>query len=209
LRRRARNSRALTIGGTSVLTALFFVGYFYVQNFPLRAATVMPLTRLDRLIAFQPWALLGYVSLWVYIGAGAALQPSRAAMMRYALWMCGLCLTGLVIFYLWPTRTPAMPLAATDFPGMALLHRVDRASNACPSLHVAAACFTLVRVATVLRSVHTPQWLHGLNILWFTLIVYATLAIKQHVVWDVVAGMLLGLTFAWLSLGLNSRVSDF
>ncbi|MBV8740879.1 MAG: phosphatase PAP2 family protein [Sinobacteraceae bacterium] len=200
LRRRARNSLALTIIGTSVLTGLFFVGYFYVQNFPLRAATVMPLTRLDRLIPFQPWALLGYITLWVYIGAGPALQPTRAAMTRYALWMWALCLTGLLIFYLWPTRTPALPLPATDFPGITLLRRVDRAGNACPSLHVAAATFTLVRVGTVLRSVRTPPWLHGLNIIWFTLIVYATLAIKQHVAWDVVAGTLLGLTFAWLSL---------
>ncbi len=205
LRRRARNNLVVTIVGTTVLTGLFFVGYFYVQNCPLRAATVMPLTRLDRLIPFQPWALLGYISLWVYIGAGPGLQPSRAALARYVLWMCALCLTGLLIFYLWPTRTPALQLATTDFPGIALLHGVDRAGNACPSLHVAAASFTLVRVATVLRSVHTPPWLHGLNIIWFTLIVYATLAIKQHVAWDVVAGMLLGLTFAWLSLGVHSR----
>lgn len=183
---------------------MFFVGYFYVQNFPLHPASVMPLTPLDRGIPFQPWALLGYVSLWAYIGAGPALQPSRAAMTRCALWMCGLCLTGLVIFYLWPTRTPALQLPVTDFPGMALLHRIDRASNACPSLHVAAASFTVVRVATILRSVHSSPWLHNLNVLWFLLIVYATLAIKQHVVWDVVAGMLLGLTFAWLSVVTDS-----
>jgi PAP2 superfamily len=204
LRGRARDSLLLTILGTSGLTGLFFIGYFYVQNFPLRTATVMPLTRLDLLIPFQPWALFGYLSLWVYLGAGPGLQPSRVAVTRYALWMCSLCLTGLLIFYLWPTRTPVSQLPVSDFPGIALLHRIDRAGNACPSLHVAAASFTLLRVGRVLRSLHTPLWLHGLNVIWFSLIVYATLAIKQHVAWDVVAGMLLGLTFAWLSLGLHS-----
>jgi membrane-associated phospholipid phosphatase len=39
-----------------------------------------------------------------------------------------------------------------------------------------------------------------LNVAWFAAIAWSTLAVKQHVVLDVVAGALLGLAFALPSL---------
>jgi membrane-associated phospholipid phosphatase len=197
---RARRSLVLTVVGTTLLTGLFFFGYFYVQRHPAYTPTVMPLTSLDLLIPFQPKALLAYVSLWIYIGAGPGLQRTLGGLAVYGLWMCGLCLAGLVIFHFWPTQVPRLPLEATGFPGFVVLHRVDEASNACPSMHVAVAIFTLVRVDEVLRSTRSPLLLRLLNAAWFSVIVYSTLAVKQHVVLDVAAGALLGLIFVLLSL---------
>jgi membrane-associated phospholipid phosphatase len=57
-----------------------------------------------------------------------------------------------------------------------------------------------VRVDEVLRSTRSPLLLRLLNAAWFAVIVYSTLAIKQHVVWDVAAGALLGLIFVLPSL---------
>jgi membrane-associated phospholipid phosphatase len=188
--------------GTTVLTGFFFVGYFYVQRHPAYAPTVMPLTALDLLIPFQPKALWAYVSLWIYIGAGPGLQRTFVEMGVYGLWVCGLCMVGLVIFYFWPTQVPVLMLDAAS-PAFAVLHRVDEASNACPSMHVAVAIFTVVRVEVVLRSTRSPPWLRTFNAAWFMVIAYSTLAIKQHVVLDVVAGALLGLIFVWLSLRLG------
>lgn len=197
---RFRRGFVLTVLMTTLLTGFFFIGYLYVQRHPASAPTVMPLTALDLLIPFQPQALLAYVSLWVYVGAGPGLQRSFAGIAVYGLWMCGLCLCGLGIFYFWPTQVPSLALDATDFPGFAFLRRVDAASNACPSMHVAVAIFTAVRVDEVLRSTRSPLLLRLLNAAWFAVIVYSTLAIKQHVVWDVAAGALLGLIFVLPSL---------
>jgi membrane-associated phospholipid phosphatase len=58
-----------------------------------------------------------------------------------------------------------------------------------------------------LRRARTPPWLRLGNWLWFLLIAYSTLAIKQHVVLDVAAGALLGLVFAPLSLRWRPRPS--
>jgi membrane-associated phospholipid phosphatase len=165
----------------------------------------MPLTALDLLIPFQPKALPAYVSLWIYIGAGPGLQRTFADMAVYGLWICGLCIVGLAIFYFWPTQVPPLMLDAGP-RAFAVLHRVDKASNACPSLHVAVAIFTAVRVEAVLRSTRSPLLLRLFNAAWFMVIAYSTLAIKQHVVFDVVAGALLGLTFAWASLHLGRSV---
>lgn len=189
-----------TVLATSCLTALFFVGYFYVQRHPLNAPTIMPLTAVDRWIPFQPRALWAYVSLWIYCGAGPGLQRDACALAAYACWLCALCLTGLSIFYLWPTQVPFMPVPAAEFPAIALLHRLDAVGNACPSMHVAVAIFTAVRVDSVLRSTCSPWWPRSLNFAWFIAIVYSTLAIKQHVLLDVAAGALLGLAFVWPSL---------
>ncbi len=192
---------------TSALIALFFLGYFYVQDAPLDAPSVMPLTALDRMIPFHPYALLAYLSLWIYVGAGPGLQRERAELLKYALWMGALCVTGLGLFYLWPTRLPDMGGDASG-PFFEMLRRVDSISNACPSMHVAAAIFTAIRVHDVLARIQAPRWLKGLNLLWCLLIVYSTLAIKQHVVLDVLAGALLGSLFGWTSLADLTRAAS-
>lgn len=197
---RARRNFIPTVIVTTLLTGLFFIGYFYVQQHPAYAPTIMPLTPLDLMIPFQPKALLAYVSLWIYIGAGPGLQRTYAGLTVYGLWLCGLCVTGLGIFYFWPTQVPSLTLDATSFPGFAVLHRVDKASNACPSMHVAVAIFTAVRVDEVLRSTRSPLLLRLLNAAWFAVIVYSTLAIKQHVAVDAAVGALLGLSFVVPSL---------
>jgi membrane-associated phospholipid phosphatase len=88
----------------------------------------------------------------------------------------------------------------SDSPMFSMLQRMDVAGNACPSMHVAAAVFTGIRVADVFRSVGAPRSLRLINIACCGLICYSTLAIKQHVVLDALAGATLGLIFAMLSL---------
>jgi membrane-associated phospholipid phosphatase len=200
LTHRVRKGFIRTVISTSGLTALFFVAYFWLQRNPAYMPMVMPRTQLDLMIPFQPVALLAYLSVWVYIGVGPGLQRTIPEFAVYGLWLCGLCVTGLVIFYFWPTRIPPLALATTDFPGFAMLRQVDETSNACPSMHVAVAIFTAVRIDQLLRTLRTPLQLRLLNAAWVTLIAYSTLAIKQHVALDVVAGAVLGLVFARMSL---------
>jgi membrane-associated phospholipid phosphatase len=195
---RVRRGFPRTVISTSLLTWAFFVVYFAVQRHPSYPPFMMPQTGLDLMIPFQPGALLAYVSLWVYVGVGPGLQRTARQFAVYGLWLCGLCGCGLTIFYFWPTQVPAVDLA-TGFPGFGTLRRFDQASNACPSMHVAVAIFTAVRVGQSLRSMRVPVALRVLNVAWFVLIAYSTLATKQHVVLDVLAGAVLGLIFAVMS----------
>ena len=73
----------------------------------------------------------------------------------------------------------------------ALLRGVDTTGNACPSLHVAIAIYTGFWMHSILRTVRAGAVLHTLSWAWSLAIVYSTLATKQHVVWDVVGGLLL------------------
>ena len=197
---RIRRHLLLKVVGTTAFTWLFFIGYFHLLRQPVNPVTMMPLTALDRLIPFQPEALIAYFSLWVYIGVAPGLQLTFRELASYGVWVGALCLTGLGLFYLWPTQIPPIATDATDFPGFAILQGVDAAGNACPSMHVAVAIFTALWVEHLLRQAGAPVVLRVINWTWFAAIAYSTLAVKQHVVLDVVAGALLGMAFAWPSL---------
>ena len=202
LARRARHRFLLKFAGVSAFIWLFFLAYFELLRNPSGPVLVMPLTALDAAIPVQPAALLAYVSLWLYVGIPAGLMASVRQLVVYGLWAAVLCLLGLACFWAWPTAVPvqALPVDLASHPGFALLQGLDAAGNACPSLHVATAVFSAVWIARLLRGVAAPIWPQALNLLWLLLIVYSTLAIKQHVVLDVLAGTLLALAVAVPSL---------
>jgi membrane-associated phospholipid phosphatase len=197
---RMRRHVVLKTLGVSALTWLFFIGYFHLLRHPAYPPLLMPLTTLDHLIPFQPAALIPYLSLWLYVGIAPGLQWTFLELVVYGLWIVAMCVAGLALFYFWPTSVPPGLSQASAFPGFGLLKGVDAAGNACPSMHVAAAVFSAIWLEHLLRRVGAPRLLRLLNAAWFAAIVYSTLAIKQHVVLDAVAGALLGIAFALPSL---------
>lgn len=188
--------------GISLFMWVFFIAYFQLLRNPVYPVTQMPLTALDLAIPFQPGTVVAYLSLWLYVGIPPGLLLSFRQLLVYGLWAAALCLTGLACFYWFPTAVPPLALDPdlARFPAFALLQGVDATGNACPSLHVATAAFTALWVEHVLRSIGTPLWLRACNGLWVGAIVWSTMATKQHVAWDVAAGLLLAMVFAALSL---------
>ncbi len=190
--------------GTTAFITLFFIAYFFVLRHPAYPPVVMPAIWLDRLIAFQPLALPVYFSLWVYVSILPALFASRAELYRYALSMTLMCVIGLIIFYAWPTAAPAPDIDWARYPDMAFLKSIDAAGNACPSLHVATAVLSAAWFHHLLRRFTAPLWVLGANWVWCLGIVYSTVAIRQHVAVDALAGFALGGAAAWLSLNWSS-----
>jgi membrane-associated phospholipid phosphatase len=197
---RSRYLLLLKFAGITAFTWLFFIGYFHLLRHPAYPSMVMHLTALDRLIPFQPVALYAYLSLWLYVGIAPGLQATFLELIVYGLWIGALCLTGLALFYFWPTEVPRVTLEVGDFPGFALLKGVDAAGNACPSMHVAVAVFSAIWLESVLREIGAPTYVRAINGLWFAAIAFSTVAIKQHVVLDAIAGLLLGVAYALPSL---------
>jgi membrane-associated phospholipid phosphatase len=186
--------------GTPLFIGLFFGAYFYLLKQPAYPTTVMPITMLDRLIGFQPLALPMYISLWVYVSLPPALLATRRELYGYGLAMAGTCLAGLIVFYFWPTAVPAADIDWTQYPDVAFLKSMDASGNACPSLHVATAAFSGIWLHHLLRRFGAPPWILILNGVWCIGIVYSALATRQHVAVDVLAGLVLGVLAAYLSL---------
>lgn len=200
------------IGTTSVIT-VFFLLYLYLLKNPIFPITEMPLTALDRMIGFQPSALVFYVSLWVYVGLPPALIETRRQLVNYG-WAVGtLCLVGLAIFLVWPTAVPPPNIDWDRYPGFGFLKGIDDAGNAFPSLHVATAIYSAIWLERLLRDMGRGAVIRILSWAWCIGIVYSALATKQHVAVDALAGAVLGMTGAALSLqpcvGIVSGTLDY
>ena len=182
--------------GTALGMAAFFVAYFWVLRHPLYPLTTMPLTAVDRLVDFRPGALPLYSSLWVYVPLAPALLSSRREFMAYGLAVVGLSLIGLGIFLVWPTAVPPSGIDWSQHPAIAFLKSVDASGNACPSLHVAFAVFTAFWLERQWRHMGVGRLVRALSGLWCLAILYSTVATRQHVFLDVLAGAVLGAVIA-------------
>lgn len=193
LRARIRTLPLLKASGNAVFLVVFFYLYLYIQRNPWFGVTQIPATAIDRWMGFHPQALGLYLSLWVYTALPVALLPDRQALMRFGAHIGLMCGIGLVIFVIWPTSvSDAVGLRAGTGGAFDAMYRVDTNGNACPSLHVAAALFSQIWLRAQLREVGAPSWLHLANTIWCVGIVVSTMAIKQHLLLDVLAGAILG-----------------
>jgi membrane-associated phospholipid phosphatase len=184
LGRRALALWPLKLIGNTLATIGFFPLYFWVMRHS-GEAWVLPLTPIDRLVAFWP----------------ALFSRDRRELTAFSL-ACALMTTiALVVFWCLPTAIPNFTIDTSPGTTLHFLKTKDSAGNAFPSLHVSFSVFACVVLARQLRSVGAPAWLRGLNLAWAAGIVYSTMAVRQHVLIDVGGGFVLGVVF-----GLATRV---
>jgi len=197
---------AKTVGMTLGMT-LFFIAYFCVLRHPLFPVTTMPITGIDRLISFRPEVVPLYLSLWFYVSLVPALLVERRELVSYALAATGISVIGLGIFLLWPTTVNWSDADWSQYPAFAFLQSVDASGNVCPSLHVAFAVFTAIWLDRLLRQMGAGYGACAFNWLWCLGILYSTIAVRQHVILDVLAGAGLGVFAALVQLrGLVKRI---
>lgn len=186
--------------GTTLFMTLFFWAYFSILEHLPSAPVVVPALPFDHWVPLTPWAYLVYISLWVYVSIPPALMAEFRSLAHYGAWMLAMCMLCLAIFWFYPTQTPSFGIDWRLYPGLSQIKSVDAGGNAWPSLHVASAVFSAFWLQRILTSVRAPAWPKWLNALQCLAIAWSTLATRQHVVLDVMAGALIGAAFAWASL---------
>lgn len=199
LTRMTAHSLLKTVGVTAFIV-VFFLAYFRLLHSPIFPVTVMPLTPLDHWIPFTPTTLIIYLSLWLYVPLAPVMLPTKRELYACGWEAGGVALVGLGIFLFWPTTIPAPAIDWSDHPRFEFLKTIDASGNACPSLHVAFAVFTAIRVHGTLSAIGISSRVRVANWLWCVAIIYSTLSTKQHVVVDALAGALLGVlggTLRW------------
>lgn len=174
----------------------FFVMYFYLLKHPAFAVRTIPVVWVDELISFQPAALPIYLSLWCYVSLPVALMLSRGDIVAYGFRIAVLCLIGFAVFYFWPNAISSANIDWANYPSVAFLKGVDTAGNAFPSLHVATAVFSAQWLYWRIKRLQLGLTVQLVNVAWCVAIAYSTLAMKQHVALDVLAGVMLGMMSA-------------
>jgi membrane-associated phospholipid phosphatase len=186
--------------GTAVIMTAFFIAYFWLLNHERHPVTIIPPIFVDRMVAFRPEALPLYVSLWFYVTLPPALMNDRRELLSYGWATVALSIVGFAFFVIWPTAVPKPDINWSQHPSVSYLKEVDASGNAFPSLHVAFAVFTAAWFGRLLRAMGAGGAARVLNWLWCLGIVYSTLAIRQHVALDAIAGAGLGAVFAFLHM---------
>ena len=181
----------------ALLSVVFAAPYYANQHVSLRPAAPMPETALDRLVPFQPGAAWLYVSWYLFLPVAPLLLATREQIRRCAAGVIVMGVVGNIIFLFAPTSV-ARPPVPTDagwvYRAVVLF---DRPVNACPSLHAALAVFMTMWLARLCYSeprlpVRRPGlWVAAMGA-WAAAILYATIATRQHVALDLLAGGVLG-----------------
>jgi membrane-associated phospholipid phosphatase len=172
------------------LSVAFCVGYFSAQRFPLFPSQTLPLTSLDRAIGFHPRAIYLYQSVYLLVPLFPFLAWTRQQLMQYALGFVSLCGISFLIFVFVPIAGPR-PDGDTGVAMFRLMTSYDGKTNAMPSLHVGIAVYSVLfgyQLSQIARSLRPLVWI---GVAWTALIVYATVATKQHYAVDVPPGVLL------------------
>jgi membrane-associated phospholipid phosphatase len=182
--------------GNAVATLSFFPLYFWIMK-NAGQAWVLPLTAFDRLIAFWPAILPVYLSLWGYIALPVLLAKDKRELWSFSLGSAAMTTLALVVYWFMPTAIPNFAIDASPGSSLHFLKTVDSAGNAFPSLHVSFSVFTCIVLARQLRESGAPAWLHAFNMAWAVAIVYSTMAVRQHVLIDVLGGLALGLALGF------------
>jgi hypothetical protein len=189
----------LTVG-----ICLFFWGtYSFLSRHALFRLRTIPNTWLDVAIAFspQPWGWI-YLSQYLYAGTIPWLTATKSAIRRYVAGLTLMCGTSFLIFLFFPVRAPR-PESFGPGAAFALIGQFDGALNAFPSLHAGFMIYTYA-LGWRLFGRRLPGAVIFGFLTWGCLILYSTLATKQHYAWDLVAGALLGFCsdrFAWRGSG--------
>jgi hypothetical protein len=190
-RLRAHPGRKLAVLlGLSVGICVPYFGLQRLHAFPLRT---LPATAIDRAIAFDPAWIWAYLSIAVLVPIAPLLAVRGDDLLRYAKGLALLCLPCFAAYVLFPVDGPR-PHAAPLDGAYALIISVDRAANSLPSLHAGLAVYSLLfgyRVAhgALGRRGRVALALGGSA--WGALILYSTLATKQHWALDLPLGVLL------------------
>jgi membrane-associated phospholipid phosphatase len=188
--RRLRSELRLKLVLTFVLNLWVYVPYHFLQWHHFFPPAAMHAGYFDRLVPFSDKAVWIYLSIYLLMPIGPFLMVRRQEIIRYAVGIMLISALADFVFVFLPTWCPR-PDANRTTAAYRMLTAIDNPFNAFPSLHAAFAVFSALCAGRVLRELRTRAVLTGAVWLWTFLILFATLATRQHVMADVVGGSVL------------------
>lgn len=173
----------------ALLTIVFCVPYFLIQRISGIHPHTLPLTPIDEAIGYLPGSVYAYQSVYLLIPLLPFLATRRTDLFCFARGFLLLSGVSCTIFLLFPVAGPRPEHAAGNWMTQ-LVFSYDKNLNAFPSLHVSLAAYSVL-----FGSATQSRRLVAVCALWLAVIMFATLAMKQHYFLDLPPALVL----AWLA----------
>jgi membrane-associated phospholipid phosphatase len=182
---------------TVALNIVFWSTYFFLSRHALFRVHSLPMTWLDNWAGFRPYAWSWiYESNFLLVGAIPWFIGSRDELRRCVAGFILIAAVSFAIFVVFPVASPRPADLGTN-PFMLFIAQADGPLNAFPSLHASTLIFTLALAKRLFGRRLSPVVFAAL-ILWAALILFGTLATKQHYAIDLLAGGLIGWAADWV-----------
>ena len=181
-----------------------FVPYHFLQHHHFFQPTMIPESFFDRLIPFSHQAVWIYLSIYLLMPIGPFLMKNQKDIARYALGIVTMGVLADVIFFLWPTWCPRPDTAGTN-PLYQWLVQIDNPFHAIPSLHAAFAVYSALCAQRVIAQMQWSALARSAIWLWTSLILFATVATRQHTLADLLGGSLLAISVFSCAFNLSNR----
>lgn len=184
-----------------LLVPVWTVCYFLPQALPLREPACLPLWMIDEAVPFHPWWIVPYMSMYLLLPIPPLLAITFDQLRRYVIGMMVMFGVAGVCFFLWPVAYPRQPVPDAAPFLYRLIASVDKPVNTIPSLHAGLTAYALFFGARLMReapALHRRTVL-AMGWLWALLILYGTMATKQHYFIDLPPGIVLAGLAHWIA----------
>jgi membrane-associated phospholipid phosphatase len=181
---------------TVALNIVFWSAYFFLSRHAWFPTHLLPMTWLDNWAGFRPnpWVWI-YESNFLLVPAIPWLIATGEELQRCIAGFILLAAVSFAIFVVFPVASPRPTDLGTN-PFMLFIAQADGPLNAFPSLHASTLIYTIALAKRLFGRSLSPIVFAAL-ILWAGLILFGTLATKQHYAIDLLAGGLIGLAADW------------
>lgn len=181
----------LKLGVTAGVSVLFWSFYLFLSRHSLFPVHTLPMTWIDHWAGYRPspWAWI-YESIFLLTGVAPWLIVSRAELRCYLVGFTLLSAVSFILFVLFPVASPR-PAHLESNAFLIFITQVDGPLNAFPSLHAGCLVYNLAVIRHLFGRRLSP-WVGMALLIWAGLILFATLATKQHYAVDLLAGGLVG-----------------
>ncbi|HEX3716962.1 MAG TPA: phosphatase PAP2 family protein [Verrucomicrobiae bacterium] len=176
---------------TLLLYPAVYGPYHFLQLHHFFTPTELRPGLVDQWIPFDDRFVWIYLSVYLLMPIGPILMTTREQLRRYAAGILLISLVADTVFVLHPTICPR-PNPVGSGRLYQLLVAIDNPFHGFPSLHAAFAIYSALCAERVLRVLGWRSCMSAAAWTWATLILYSTLATKQHTLADIVFGGVLG-----------------
>lgn len=184
-----------------VLVPLFNAFYFLPQWVAWRVPGRLPMTVVDRIVPFDPGWVYAYVSMYVMLMIPPLLTTRAGHLWRYTVGVTIMFLGAALVFIVWPVEYPRPALTDVAPRLYRYVVSIDRPVNSIPSLHAGLVAYTLFFAGRALEDLpaRARRLLFIVGVVWSAIILYGTLATKQHYLLDLPPGVLLAWAAHWVA----------